>query len=132
MGRKFYPPPSCQKSPQLLKILKSIGLHNTGETKAGVLLLCVGPTPRHQKDIDALERVNRRAARVVHKKAYRQQDVSPTNLLKELGWQPLEKRREQQRLTMMYKISNGLVAVLLPSWSDQQEHLGDTAGSTQR
>ena len=67
--------------------------------------------PHHQKDIDALERVNRRAARVVHKKAYRQQDVSPTNLLKELGWQPLEKRREQQRLTMMYKISNGLVAV---------------------
>ena len=67
--------------------------------------------PHHQKDIDALERVNRRAARVVHKKAYRQQDVSPTNLLRELGWQPLEKRREQQRLTMMYKISNGLVAV---------------------
>jgi hypothetical protein len=33
------------------------------------------------------------------------------NLEKILGWQTLQQRREQQRLTTMYKIHNGLVAV---------------------
>ena len=65
----------------------------------------------HQKDIDILERVNRRAARVVHKKSYWDKDVSPTNLINDLGWKTLADRRKHQRLTMVYKISNGLVAI---------------------
>ena len=58
-----------------------------------------------------LEKINRRAARVVHNKSWYDRSVSPTALLDNLGWQPLEVRRQQQRMCLMYKITNGLVAV---------------------
>ena len=67
--------------------------------------------PHTKKDIDELEKVNRRAARVVNKKSYWERDVSPTELLQDLGWGTLAERRKEQRLTMMYKIKNNLVAV---------------------
>ena len=67
--------------------------------------------PHLKGDIDTLERVNRRAARMVFNKGWREQDVSVSALLSELGWQTLADRRENQRLTMLYKISHGLVAV---------------------
>ena len=67
--------------------------------------------PYKREDINTLEKVNRRAARVVFRKSFRQQGVSPTSLLQRLGWDTLEKRRQDQRLTMMYKIYHGLVAV---------------------
>ena len=67
--------------------------------------------PHTQKDSDILEKVNRRAARVVYKKSFWDQDVSPTKLIKELGWKTLAERRQQQRLCMMFKINNKLVAV---------------------
>ena len=67
--------------------------------------------PHQQQDIESLEKVNRRATRVVYNKSWRDRKVSPTALLKELGWSPLEERRRTQRLCMMYKIVHGLVAV---------------------
>ena len=67
--------------------------------------------PHHQKDINILEMVNRRAARVVYNKTWREKDVSPTQLLSDLGWKTLAQRRKEQRLIMMFKIHNGLVAV---------------------
>ena len=67
--------------------------------------------PQTQKDTDILERVNRRAARVVYRKSYWDKAVSPTKLLQELGWKTLETRREHQRLSLMYKINNCLVAI---------------------
>ena len=67
--------------------------------------------PHQQQDIESLEKVNRRATRVVYNKSWRDCNVSPTALLKELGWPPLEERRRTQRLCMMYKIVHGLVAV---------------------
>ena len=67
--------------------------------------------PHQQQDIESLEKVNRRATRVVYNKSWRDRNVSPTALLKELGWPPLEERRHTQRLCMMYKIVHGLVAV---------------------
>ena len=67
--------------------------------------------PHQQKDIDTLERTNRRATRVVYKKSFWDKDVSPTNLLRELQWPTLAERRQHQRLTMMYKISHGLIAI---------------------
>ncbi len=36
---------------------------------------------------------------------------SPTEMLKELGWLSLEERRRQQRLTILFKIVNGIVAI---------------------
>ena len=44
--------------------------------------------PYQQQDIDALERINRRAVRVVYNKTWRERGVSPTALLKDLGWDP--------------------------------------------
>ena len=67
--------------------------------------------PRLQKDITTLGKVNRRAVRVVFNKSWRDRNVSPTAPMKQLGWQSLENRRYHQRMTMMYNISHGLVAV---------------------
>ena len=67
--------------------------------------------PYQQQDIDAFERINRRAARVVYNKTWRERGVSPTALLKDLGWDPLSDRRRQHRLSLMYRITHGLVAV---------------------
>jgi len=36
---------------------------------------------------------------------------SVTSMLTRLGWATLEQRRDNQRLTMMYKVVHGLVAV---------------------
>ena len=67
--------------------------------------------PYQQQDIDALERINRRAARVIYNKTWRERGVSPTALLKDLGWDPLSDCRRQHRLSLMYRITHGLVAV---------------------
>ena len=67
--------------------------------------------PYRVGDIKCLEQVNRRAARVVYNKSFRQKDVSPSALLQELKWEPLKERRQKQRLCMIYKITWGLVAV---------------------
>ncbi|XP_019632423.1 PREDICTED: uncharacterized protein LOC109476039 [Branchiostoma belcheri] len=66
--------------------------------------------PYLRKDIDTLEMVNRRAARFVTSN-HRRQDVSVTALLHDLRWPSLQSRRQQARLVMMYKITNGLVAI---------------------
>ena len=55
--------------------------------------------------------LNRRAARTVHNKSWQQRDVSPTELIRNLGWSTLEQRRQHLRLCMMYRITNGLIAV---------------------
>ena len=67
--------------------------------------------PHKVDDINRLERVNRRAARVVYNKSMRQQDVSPTAIINDLGWTPLSERRKRHRLCILYKICWGLVAV---------------------
>ena len=67
--------------------------------------------PYQQQDIDALERINRRAVRVVSNKTWRERGVSPTALLKDLGWDPQSDCRWQHRLSLMYRITHGLVAV---------------------
>ena len=67
--------------------------------------------PYLERDKHALEMVNRRGARTVFNKGWRQSDVSPSALIKQLGWQTLAQRREEQRLCMMYKIAGGLIAI---------------------
>ena len=68
--------------------------------------------PHLQKDKDTLEKVNRRAARFVCNKTSRRDTTSVTHLLNaELKWPPLEQRRREQRLAMIYKITHNQVAV---------------------
>jgi len=66
--------------------------------------------PHLRKDIDKLEMVNRRAARFVTSN-HRRTDISVTALLQDLKWPLLQDRRRDLRLTMMYRISNGLIAI---------------------
>ena len=65
--------------------------------------------PHLKKDIHALERVNRRAARYVIGDHHRLSSVS--GMLQSLGWSTLEDRRREARLTLFYKIVKGEMAV---------------------
>lgn len=65
--------------------------------------------PRLCKDINALEMVQRRAARFV-KQDY-QRTSSVTAMLDDLGWEPLAARRRDIRLTLLYKIINNEATV---------------------
>ena len=61
-----------------------------------------------------LKRVNRRVTRLVYLlyyKYWRQQDISPIALLKELGCQQLNERRRYHCLVQLYKILNQHVAI---------------------
>ena len=67
--------------------------------------------PHEQQHKDALEAVQRRAARYV-KNNYREREPGTvTNMLNELGWKQLEERRRSNRLGMLYKIQHGMVGI---------------------
>ena len=65
--------------------------------------------PYTKENIDKIERVQRRAARYV----YNNYDYSSsvTTMLENLKWQPLEERRMNTRLCLLYKAVNVLVAI---------------------
>ena len=65
--------------------------------------------PYHQKDINRIETLQRRAARFVQKDYKRTSSV--TSMMEELGWKPLHERRREQSLILLYKIVNDLVAI---------------------
>jgi len=65
--------------------------------------------PYLQKDVDSLERVQQKATRWVTSTYDKKSSVS--RLMRELQWETLHERRTTQRLTFMYKILNGEVAV---------------------
>ena len=64
----------------------------------------------YQKDLkNQLEGVQRRSARFVCKNT--RQKASVTDMISSLGWESLEHRRAAQRLTLIYKSINKLVAI---------------------
>ena len=69
----------------------------------------MGSIPYLQKDVDSLERVQRKANRWVTSTYDRKSSVS--RLMSELQLETLQERRRIQRLTFMYKILNDQVAV---------------------
>ena len=56
-----------------------------------------------------IENIQRRAARFVLNRYHRRASV--TDMLSTLKWQPLQKRRQAARLTMLYKVHNREVQV---------------------
>ncbi len=70
---------------------------------------CTAWDPHHKRDIDALEKVQRRAARVVCDDY--DYTSSVTCMLQELGWQDLAGRRRDLRLILLFKIVHGFIAV---------------------
>jgi hypothetical protein len=68
--------------------------------------------PHHQKYIDMLEMVQRRAARFTLGRFHNRSSV--TEMLQELGWEPLAHRRRVACLVVFYKIRFSLIAVPMP------------------
>ena len=65
--------------------------------------------PHTRKEIEQIEKVQRRAARFVTNNYKRTDSVS--DMIKKLRWQTLEQRRKKARLSMLYKIHTGQVHV---------------------
>lgn len=70
--------------------------------------------PHHKVWIDALERVQNRAARFATNRWHNTSSV--TNMKEHLGWEPLQARRKVTRLIMFYKINFNLVYIHLPTY----------------
>lgn len=64
----------------------------------------------YQRDGEMLEMLQRRAARTV-RRAIRGTPIA--NIYQELGWEPLERRRERHKLILFYKIVNNLTPTFL-------------------
>jgi len=70
---------------------------------------CVAWSPYQQCNIQAIEMIQRHAARFALNKFDRYASV--TEMINVLGWPTLESRRNTIRTEMMYKIMNNLVDV---------------------
>ena len=68
--------------------------------------------PHHQKDIDTLEAVQRKAARFISNNFRRRTSV--TALLTNLDLKSLQQRREASRLSMLYKLHHNQVQIQIP------------------
>ena len=65
--------------------------------------------PSRKKDIDKINQIHRSAARFLTSNYSRKASVS--TMLTYLGWEDLQTRRENARLTLFYKILNGHVNI---------------------
>ena len=107
-----------KKANQTLRFLKrNINVHNK-DFKSTAYTTLVRPqleyastvwSPHTATDITKHEAVKRRSARWATR--YYQRTSSVTQMMKGLNWRTLERRRIDSRLTLMYKITNDLVAI---------------------
>ena len=67
--------------------------------------------PYLTRDIDSLEKVQRRGARYVCNNYWDRTPGCVTGMIHDLGWQSLQERREDHRLTLLYKIQNNLLDI---------------------
>ena len=70
--------------------------------------------PPYQRDIDNLERIQRRAARFITGDYTSQEQGCVTSMLKTLDLEPLQDRRKKARLTFFFKVAEGLVPAMPP------------------
>ena len=68
-------------------------------------------SPWQRRDIEKLEKINRRAARFVTNNFYHTSSVS--SMIQQLGWQQLDTRRHDFRLCFLFKIIHNLTCVPL-------------------
>ena len=114
---------TTKKANQTLGFLKrNIRVHNK-DLKSVAYTTLVRPQleyastvwyPHHDKDINKVEAVQRRAVRwAIRDYKY---TSSVTAMLKDLNWRPLDQRRIDNRLLMMYKVTYDLVAIPAPEY----------------
>jgi hypothetical protein len=85
--------------------------------------------PSFKKDINALERVQRQAARFCMGN-YKREPGTVTKLLKDLEWDTLQTRRKRQKLCMLFKMQNGLVDIPLLDYVQPSKK--ETRGNNQK
>ena len=108
----------CNKANKTIGFLKRNLNINNSKIKETAYKSLVRPTveyassvwdPYHQNNKYRLEMVQRRAARYVTNSHHNTSSVS--SMIEDLNWKSLEDRRKIAKLTMMYKLVNGLVLV---------------------
>ena len=80
--------------------------------------------PHYQKDIDQLERIQKHAARFISGDYRSTTPGSVTRLLEKCNLPPLQERRRHLRLTLFYKVVEGLVPALPPEKFLQKQKPG--------
>ena len=68
--------------------------------------------PYKQSDTVNLEKIKRNAARFIRGDYRSRQEGCVTDMLKELGLPPLQERRREKRLVMLFKIARGMVPAI--------------------
>jgi hypothetical protein len=68
--------------------------------------------PSTQKDIDNIERIQRKSARFIHGDYVTRERGCVTEMLRRSDLAPLEERRKNIRLALLFKIANGWVAAI--------------------
>jgi len=103
----------CGKAARTLNFVKRNVYHCTPDAKAKAYLSLVRPNlefataawdPFRAKDIECLDKIQRRAARFACRDYRRTTSVS--SLIVKLGWQSLVDRRKISRLVQFYKVVN--------------------------
>ena len=126
---------NLQWTPQVNKVIKkanntlNVLRRNLGNSPKEVKILAykslVRPTleyagavwdPYHKKDIEAIESVQRKAARFVSND-YRR-DSSVTAMIKDLNWNLLQERRFVTRMTLLFKSFNNQIAIPVPHYAN--------------
>ena len=67
--------------------------------------------PHTTRQVTQIEKVQRRSARFVTRNYWDRQPGSVTNMVTSLGWEPLQVRRVEIRLLLLFKIKQNLVAI---------------------
>ena len=107
----------CRKANTTLAFLRRNLRINLTELKATAYKVLVRPLveycssiwdPSTNRLIHQIEMIQRRAARFVLNRYHNTSSV--TSMLEELGWPTLQKRREDSRLVLMYKLHHNLVS----------------------
>ena len=118
---------TCAKANQKLGFLKRNLKVKNGDLKAKAYKTMVRPLleycstvwdPHTQKQSRCLEMVQRRSARWVTGRYHNTSSV--TDMLSDLEWRDLAQRRVDSRLTMMFKITRGLVDIPIGNYISLQ------------
>ena len=69
--------------------------------------------PYLSRDINSLDQVQRRGARYVSNNYWDRTPGCVTKMVQDLGWQSLQEKREDHRLTLVYKLQNSLFGLFV-------------------
>ena len=67
--------------------------------------------PYLTRDINSLDKVQRRGSRYVCNNYWDRTPGCVSGMIQDLGWQSLQEKREDHRLTLLYKIQNNLLDI---------------------